>query len=103
MKILIFNWRDIKNPWAGGAELNYHEQAKIWIKLGHEVTLFCGSFQGAKSFEVIDGINVYRKGSRFTVYIWAVIYYLIMPVLQRPLPMCGKPRLMIGHGCMALM
>jgi len=77
MKILIFNWRDITNPWKGGAELNYHEQAKRWVKQGHKVALFCTSFPGAKNYEEIDGIQIYRKGSRFTVYIWAPIIYLL--------------------------
>lgn len=28
MKILIYNWRDIKNPSTGGAEVFTHENAK---------------------------------------------------------------------------
>jgi len=32
LKILIFNWRDIRNPEAGGAEVFTHENAKRWVK-----------------------------------------------------------------------
>jgi|GEM_PF-4102942 len=39
MNILIYNWRDIKNPAAGGAEVFTHENAKRWVEKGNEVTL----------------------------------------------------------------
>ncbi len=38
MSILIYNWRDIKNPGAGGAEVFTHENAKRWVEKGNEVT-----------------------------------------------------------------
>ena len=58
MKILILNWRDIKNPRAGGAEVLTHEMAKGWVQAGHNVTFFTASFKGAKPEEVLDGVNV---------------------------------------------
>ncbi len=77
MKILIFNWRDLKHTWAGGGEIYIFEQAERWKKMGHEVTVFCGEDIERKlpSFEIINGIKIYRKGSRYTVYLWAIIYY----------------------------
>jgi len=77
MRILIFNWRDITHPWAGGAELNIHEQAKRWVQSGHQVTLFCGAYEGSKRRANIDGIEIVRRGGRFTVYFWAAVYYLL--------------------------
>lgn len=74
--ILIFNWRDITHPWAGGAELHIHEIAKQWVKHGHKVTLFCARYDGAKSFEELDGIEIMRKGGKFSVYLFAVWAYL---------------------------
>ena len=76
MKILIFNWKDIKHPYYGGAEVNIHEQAKRWIKLGHEVTQFSPKFENSKSREVIDGVEIIRGGGRFNVYIVAFFEYL---------------------------
>ena len=35
MKILIFNWRDTKHKWAGGAEVYVHELAKRWVTEGN--------------------------------------------------------------------
>ncbi|MCZ7355914.1 MAG: hypothetical protein O8C66_09090 [Candidatus Methanoperedens sp.] len=33
MRILFYNWRDIKNPAAGGAEIFTHENAEQWVNL----------------------------------------------------------------------
>ncbi len=77
MKILIFNWRDTRHEWAGGGEVYVSELASRWVKMGHKVTLFCG--QDVKGNlppeEMINGIRVVRKGSRFSLYLWAIYYY----------------------------
>jgi len=77
MKILIFNWRDLKHIWAGGGEIYVFEQASRWVKMGHEVTVFCGQDieKNLPSFEIIDGIKIYRKGGRYNLYLWAIWYY----------------------------
>jgi len=75
MKILIFNWRDIKNPDGGGAEVFTHEIAKRWVKKGHSVTLFCAGFKNCKKQETIDGVRIVRKGNRFSVYYHAFRFY----------------------------
>lgn len=78
MRILIFNWRDLKHSWSGGGEIYIFEQASRWVKMGHEVTILCGQDAEKKLpfFEVIDGIKIYRKGGRFSLYFWAAWYYL---------------------------
>lgn len=78
MNILIFNWRDLKHSWAGGGEIYVFEQAKRWVKMGHNVTVFCSQdpYQKLKDMERYSGISILRKGNRFTVYFWAPIYYL---------------------------
>jgi len=65
MRILIFNWQDIRNPLAGGAEVHLHEVFSRIAAMGHEVTLYCSMFEGAKPEEVIDGIRVIREGGRY--------------------------------------
>jgi glycosyltransferase involved in cell wall biosynthesis len=77
MNILILNWRDIKNEWAGGGEVYVFELAKRWVKMGHNVDLFCGQgiYKKFPEEEKIDGINIFRKGGRFSLYFWAFIYY----------------------------
>jgi len=77
MRILIFNWRDPKNPKSGGAEYVTNEHAKYWVKKGNSVIWFCSSFPGSKKEEDIDGIKFVRRGSAFSVYIIAPFYYLL--------------------------
>jgi len=76
MRILILNWRDIKHPLAGGAEISTHEHAKAWVKAGHRVIMFSSSFPGAKQNEVIDGVDIIRRGNHYTVHVWAFLYFL---------------------------
>lgn len=78
MHILLLNWRDLKNEWAGGAEIYVTELAKRWVKSGHQVTFFCGQnyLENLPSEETVNGIRFVRKGGRYTLYLWAVWYYL---------------------------
>lgn len=76
MNILILNWKDIKNPTAGGAELVTYEHAKRWVKEGHRVTWIASSFNKAKKEEKIDGIEIVRFGNIYGVYFYAPYFYL---------------------------
>lgn len=78
MNILIFSWRDIKHPMSGGAEQVMHEHAKGWIVVGHSVTHFSSRFKGSKGGEVIDGVEIIRRGHQYYLGVqWAAfIYYL---------------------------
>ncbi len=76
MKILVLNWRDIKNPAGGGAEILTHELAKGWIKTGHTVTIFSSSFKHSISEETIDDVSFVRKGQWWNVHLLAFFYYL---------------------------
>jgi glycosyltransferase involved in cell wall biosynthesis len=66
-KILVINWRDIRNPNVGGAEVNFQEIFKRLVGRGHEVTLLCSRHD--RTFpeeEEIDGIKIVRRGNRHT-------------------------------------
>ncbi len=65
MRILVFNWQDIRNPLAGGAEVHLHEIFSRVARMGHEVTLYCSTFPGAAPEETIGGIRVIREGGRY--------------------------------------
>ena len=75
MRILILNWRDIKNPLAGGAEILTHEMAKQWAKWGHSVIQISAKFPKAKDKEIIDGITIIRLGAWWSVHFFAFLYY----------------------------
>ena len=68
MRILWFNWRDIRNPEAGGAEVYTQEVMKRLAKKGHEMTLFTSRFKGCQLNENINGIDIIREGNKYTVY-----------------------------------
>jgi glycosyltransferase involved in cell wall biosynthesis/O-antigen/teichoic acid export membrane protein len=75
-KILIFNWRDTKHTFAGGAEVYIHELAKRWVKDGNHVTVFCGNDSKSARDEYVDGVQIIRRGGFYFVYFWAFIYYI---------------------------
>ena len=64
MRILVFNWQDLDNPLAGGAEVHFHQVFSRIASLGHEITLFCSGYPGARPDEVRDGIRIIRQGGR---------------------------------------
>lgn len=65
MKILAVNWRDIKNPEAGGAEVHLHEILKRLAAKGYEITLISSKFKDCRSHEEIDGIKIIRIGNKY--------------------------------------
>jgi glycosyltransferase involved in cell wall biosynthesis len=68
MRILWFNWRDKKNPDAGGAEVFTHEVMRRLAERGHGITLFTAAFPGCLNKEILDGVEIVRMGGRFGVY-----------------------------------
>lgn len=68
MRILWFNWRDIRNPEAGGAEVITHEVMERLAKKGHEMALFTARFKGCELNENINGVEIIREGNKYTVY-----------------------------------
>ena len=75
MYILILNWKDVKNPEAGGAEIIAFEFARRLVHEGHKVTFFSRGFNNCLVEETIDGVNIVRRGNKFSVYIRAYLYY----------------------------
>ena len=77
MRILWYNWRDIKNPEAGGAEVFTHEICKRLIaqKKIDSITLFTSTFEGALAEETIDGLRIVRRCHKNTMYRKAREFY----------------------------
>jgi len=76
MTILILNWRDIKHPLSGGAEISLFENAKHWVKHGASVIWFASSFPDASPEETIENVHIIRRGSHFTVHMRAYFYFI---------------------------
>jgi glycosyltransferase involved in cell wall biosynthesis len=77
MRILILNWRDVRHPKSGGAELVTMEHAKGWVAAGHSVTWLTASYEGAKYESIVEGVTFVRRWGSLSVYLYAPIYLLM--------------------------
>ena len=68
MRILILNWKDLAHPAAGGAEVLTEHVARELVRRGHTVTLFAAAVAGRPEREVVEGVEIVRRGSRLGVY-----------------------------------
>jgi glycosyltransferase involved in cell wall biosynthesis len=75
MHVFLLNWRDIKHPLKGGAEVLTHGIFARLVERGHRVTWFASDFPGAARRERIDGIDVVRGGNAVTVRAHAFYLY----------------------------
>jgi len=80
VKILWLNWKDIRHPQAGGAEVYTHQIAKRLVAKGHRVTLFTSQPGDLPREEQINGVRVIRRGKIIglhnTVYYYARKYVM---------------------------
>ena len=79
MKILLINWRDIRNPEAGGAEIYNHEIFRRVAAQGNPVTLVSHRFAGAPVEEMTDGIRTLRVGNRYLFHVQFRRFYQRWP------------------------
>ena len=68
LRILIFNWKDLAHPAAGGAEVYTEGFARELVKRGHSVTLFVSAVEAKPGEEVVEGVRIIRRGGRLGVY-----------------------------------
>ena len=64
MNILVVNWQDWLNPYAGGAEVYLYEIFSRIIKGGNKVILLCSRGRGQIRHEFVDGFEIFRVGGR---------------------------------------
>lgn len=66
VRLLVVNWNDRENPYAGGAEIHLHQILGRLADRGHEVTLLCSGWPDGTPRATLDGIDVHRAGRRWT-------------------------------------
>jgi glycosyltransferase involved in cell wall biosynthesis len=66
VRILVVNWNDRENPYAGGAEIHLHEIFGRLARGGHQVDLVASGWTGAAPHAELDGIRVYRTARRYS-------------------------------------
>lgn len=84
MKILLINWRSIKDPLEGGAERATLEHAKRWIsKHGAEVTWLSPRYDPHIDSEVINGIKFHyiglplKRNISEVIFTYPYFYFLV--------------------------
>ena len=65
LRFLLLNWRDPRNPEAGGAEVHLHEVARRLAAEGFICIQVSHAFPGGPAEEVIDGVRILRRGGKF--------------------------------------
>lgn len=75
----MLNWRDPKNPLAGGAERVTEGYLAALRERGHEVYWFAFAFAGAPPTETRRGIRVVRGGGKGTAILAAWRWYRRQP------------------------
>lgn len=74
-RFVAVNWRDLRNPEAGGAEVHLHEVLKRLAADGHDVTYFVSNFPGGTAEDRYDGIRVFRRGSWYNAN-WVIPFHV---------------------------
>ena len=75
MRFLMLNWRDPKNPLAGGAERVTQAYLQALVQRGHEAWWFANDFPQAPRTEILDGIHIVRGGGLGTSIFHAIRWY----------------------------
>jgi len=75
----MLNWRDPKNPLAGGAERVTHAYLVALAKRGHEVFWFANGFPNCAREETLDGVRIVRGGGLGTSVLKAIQWYKTQP------------------------
>jgi glycosyltransferase involved in cell wall biosynthesis len=75
MRFLMLNWRDPKNPLAGGAERVTLAYLTALAQRGHEVFWHANSFPNCLPEETIEGIRFVRGGGMGSSIIKAIQWY----------------------------
>ena len=110
MNILWLQWRDIRHPWAGGAEVYMHEICRRLVLEGHEVLALTSGFKGLPESEVVDGYRVERVGDhdlyllglhgvlgRYARWADVVVEDTSKVPLYTPIRLRGKPIVAVVH------
>ncbi len=79
MRFVMFNWRDPKNPLAGGAERATQAFLVDLLKRGHEVFWYANAYPNCPPEETIGGIRIVRGGGMGTSVLKAIQWYRKQP------------------------
>lgn len=90
MNILHIEYRDMKHPEAGGAEIVLFEIYRRLVAQGHRVDYLCNGFDGGAPVEFQEGIRIIRRGRQ------SYFNYLVPWVYRRELRANGYDLIIEG-------
>jgi len=79
VRFLMLNWRDPRNPKAGGAERVTLAHLAALVERGHEAYWFANNFPGAEPTDAVRGVRIVRGGGRGTSVLAALKWYRRQP------------------------
>lgn len=71
MNVLWFSWKDSSHPLSGGAETVSTQIRERLARDGHNVRLITSQYPGSASKDSVKGVEIFRAGGRFGVYVKA--------------------------------
>lgn len=72
--ILFLWWKDKTHPHAWGAENVLHQYMEGLVAAWYKVSCLTSAYPWSKAFEIIHGVEIYRKYSINTIYFFAWIW-----------------------------
>jgi glycosyltransferase involved in cell wall biosynthesis len=72
-RVHVLAWRDLEDRDAGGSELHADEFMRRWAEAGLEVLQRTSAAPGLPATGTRHGYAVVRRGSRYSVFPWAVL------------------------------
>lgn len=88
MHVIALNWRDLKNPRGGGAEVHLEEILRWLGHNGMRCTLLTSHFPGGAREEQADGYRIVRAGGEYT-------FNLALPALYRRVAAADPPDIVL--------
>ncbi|MDQ7843875.1 MAG: glycosyltransferase family 4 protein [Armatimonadota bacterium] len=76
VRVLFLATRDWRHPQAAGGDVQMWEYARYLASRGHFVTFMASRFPGAPTRERLEGINVVRLGSIYSLWLSTFLYYI---------------------------
>lgn len=83
LHIVLLNFRDVRHPEAGGAEVYLQELFERIAAQGHRVTFICAGYADAPAEDAIGGIRILRVGNQATVNVVAALAALRLARRER--------------------
>jgi glycosyltransferase involved in cell wall biosynthesis len=83
--VLLLCWRDSGHPQGGGSEAYLQRIGAQLAASGVRVTLRTARYDRAPRRETVDGVEISRGGSPYTLYIWAGLAMVLARVGLGPL------------------